>query len=68
MEHHPTARFRSTCGGAHRLMEMCPAKPTFFDLLSAWMRGEHKPMAWLAVGGLCVFVVLMAMVIPAAST
>ena len=42
------------CGGQHRLMSICPAKPGLCALISEWMDGARSPMHWIAVGGITV--------------
>jgi len=53
----------AACGGQHGLMEICPEKPGFLELLAAWGAGERNAMTWLAFGGLLVFVFLIALAI-----
>lgn len=65
MNREPSARYCSTCGRKHRVMEICPEKPGFFELLRAWARGERSAMAWLAVSGLAVIIFLNVLAIEA---
>jgi len=68
MRHDFSSRYCSTCGGAHRMMDVCPEKLGFFELWGAWARAERSAMAWLAFGGLCLFIFLNMVAIQAAST
>jgi hypothetical protein len=48
------------------MMEICPEKPGLLELLSAWGRGERSAMAWLAVGGICLLIVVNMLAIQVA--
>ena len=63
----PSYRECATCGGAHRVMEPCPEKPGFFQLIGMWLEGERPAEAYVAVSGSCLILVLtVAVVIVAA--
>ena len=56
------------CGGAHRLMEICPAAPGAVELVRQYIHGGRTPMHLLAVGGIVTLAILwMVLVIVALS-
>ena len=50
-----------TCGGAHRIMDVCPEKPDFFQLMRMWLSGDRPLEGYLAMGGTCLFVFLIVL-------
>jgi hypothetical protein len=45
-----------------------PGEAWILELLAAWVRGARSAMAWLAFGGLCLFIFLNMVAIEAAIT